>query len=116
MDYLPKGEFLFGEILPKLLPPIIRRGYLITEGDPLVLTCDVDPSEGVGIHWHSKTELELTVSRILDKFKVILPYPTFNTHFFFFSFQNVCRFLIGIPRNLVKETFRDEFGLMNKCD
>ena len=44
----------------------------LTEGDALVLTCDLDPSEGIGIHWHSKSELELTIPRVLEKFNVSL--------------------------------------------
>ncbi|VDO53387.1 unnamed protein product [Haemonchus placei] len=29
LDYIPKGEFLFGEILPRLLAPVVRRNYLV---------------------------------------------------------------------------------------
>lgn len=25
MDFIPAGEFIFGEVLPRLLPPVIRR-------------------------------------------------------------------------------------------
>ncbi|KHJ92836.1 hypothetical protein OESDEN_07266 [Oesophagostomum dentatum] len=29
LDYIPKGEFLFGEILPRLTAPVVRRGHLV---------------------------------------------------------------------------------------
>ncbi|EYC32721.1 hypothetical protein Y032_0002g1060 [Ancylostoma ceylanicum] len=54
LDYIPKGEFLFGEILPRLMAPVVRRGYLATEGDPIVFTCEMPVDEPTGTQWFSK--------------------------------------------------------------
>ncbi|CAJ0604473.1 unnamed protein product [Cylicocyclus nassatus] len=69
LDYIPKGEFLFGEILPRLMAPVVRRGYLVTEGDPLVLTCEMPMDEPTGIQWFSKKKGAIQFKNITKQFK-----------------------------------------------
>uniref|UniRef100_A0A8R1ELE4 Uncharacterized protein n=2 Tax=Caenorhabditis japonica TaxID=281687 RepID=A0A8R1ELE4_CAEJA len=51
LDYLPGGEFVFGNILPRLLPPVVRR--LVLENDPQVLSCQKLIDINAGVHWYS---------------------------------------------------------------
>ncbi|VDM81750.1 unnamed protein product [Strongylus vulgaris] len=69
LDYIPKGEFLFGEILPRLMAPVVRRGYLITEGDPLVLSCEMPVDEPGGIQWFSKKKGAIQFRSVIKQFK-----------------------------------------------
>ncbi|CAI4223828.1 unnamed protein product [Auanema sp. JU1783] len=69
LDYIPKGEFLFGEILPRLLAPVIRKAYLVVEGDSIVLSCIVNPDEPTGIQWHTDKILNFGIEIMKEKFK-----------------------------------------------
>ncbi|CAI2351017.1 unnamed protein product [Caenorhabditis sp. 36 PRJEB53466] len=53
LDYLPGGEFVFGNILPRLLPPVVRRVHLVLENDPQVLSCQKLIDLNAGVHWYS---------------------------------------------------------------
>ncbi|CAD6196715.1 unnamed protein product [Caenorhabditis auriculariae] len=53
MDYLPAGEYLFGELLPRILPPVARKVILVVEGDSLVMTCQRIYDVSHGVHWFS---------------------------------------------------------------
>ncbi|CCD74045.1 Ig-like domain-containing protein [Caenorhabditis elegans] len=53
LDYLPGGEFVFGNILPRLLPPVVRRVRLVLENDPQVLSCQKLIDLNAGVHWYS---------------------------------------------------------------
>ncbi|VDM60541.1 unnamed protein product [Angiostrongylus costaricensis] len=54
LDYIPKGEFLFGEILPRLLAPVVRKNYLVRQTNPVVFTCEMPVDEPGGVQWFSK--------------------------------------------------------------
>ncbi|KAK6752116.1 hypothetical protein RB195_003498 [Necator americanus] len=69
LDYIPKGEFLFGEILPRLMAPVVRRGYLVTEGDPIVFTCEMPVDEPIGIQWFSKKKGAIQYKTITKQFQ-----------------------------------------------
>ncbi|EGT46833.1 hypothetical protein CAEBREN_19866 [Caenorhabditis brenneri] len=53
LDYLPGGEFVFGNILPRLLPPVVRRVQLVLSNDPQVLSCQKLIDLNAGVHWYS---------------------------------------------------------------
>ncbi|EFO92349.1 hypothetical protein CRE_10976 [Caenorhabditis remanei] len=53
LDYLPGGEFVFGNVLPRLLPPVVRRVQLVLSNDPQVLSCQKLLDLNAGVHWYS---------------------------------------------------------------
>uniref|UniRef100_A0A1I7T2A3 FTH domain-containing protein n=1 Tax=Caenorhabditis tropicalis TaxID=1561998 RepID=A0A1I7T2A3_9PELO len=53
LDYLPGGEFVFGNVLPRLLPPVVRRVQLVLSDDPQVLSCQKLIDLEAGVHWYS---------------------------------------------------------------
>ncbi|WKY07921.1 hypothetical protein Q1695_007427 [Nippostrongylus brasiliensis] len=69
LDYIPKGEFLFGEILPRLLAPVVRKNYLITEGDPVVFTCEMPVDDPTGVQWFSRKMGPIQFKTIEKQFK-----------------------------------------------
>ncbi|CAB3405818.1 unnamed protein product [Caenorhabditis bovis] len=68
LDYLPAGEFIFGNLLPRLLPPVMRRVQLVTEGDPLILTCQKLIDKDSGVHWYSLNRGPLQFENITETF------------------------------------------------
>ncbi|KAJ1367868.1 hypothetical protein KIN20_028878 [Parelaphostrongylus tenuis] len=71
LDYIPKGEFLFGEILPRLPAPVVRRNYLITEGNPVVFTCEMPVDEPTGVQWFSKKKGPILYKTVITQYQVI---------------------------------------------
>uniref|UniRef100_A0A7I5EBP2 Ig-like domain-containing protein n=1 Tax=Haemonchus contortus TaxID=6289 RepID=A0A7I5EBP2_HAECO len=69
LDYIPKGEFLFGEILPRLLAPVVRRNYLAIEGDPVIFTCELPVDDPTGVQWFSKRKGAIQFKTIEKQFK-----------------------------------------------
>ncbi|KAK5967708.1 Ig domain-containing protein, partial [Trichostrongylus colubriformis] len=69
LDYIPKGEFLFGEILPRLFAPVVRRNYLVTEGDPVIFTCELPVDEPTGVQWFSKKKGAILFRTIQKQFQ-----------------------------------------------
>ncbi|CAI5447786.1 unnamed protein product [Caenorhabditis angaria] len=62
LDYVPAGEFVFGDILPRLLPPVIRRVQIVLENDPLVISCQNE--EHSGIYWISMKKGLLKIANV----------------------------------------------------
>ncbi|VDP01595.1 unnamed protein product [Heligmosomoides polygyrus] len=69
LDYIPKGEFLFGEVLPRLLAPVVRKNYLTTEGDPAVFTCELPVDDPTDVQWFSKKKGPILFKTIEKQFQ-----------------------------------------------
>uniref|UniRef100_A0A0K0DK74 Ig-like domain-containing protein n=1 Tax=Angiostrongylus cantonensis TaxID=6313 RepID=A0A0K0DK74_ANGCA len=70
LDYIPKGEFLFGEILPRIPAPVVRKNYLITEANPVVFTCQMPVDEAGGVQWFSKKKGAINYRTVVKQYKV----------------------------------------------
>ncbi|KAE9419833.1 hypothetical protein Angca_002019, partial [Angiostrongylus cantonensis] len=69
LDYIPKGEFLFGEILPRIPAPVVRKNYLITEANPVVFTCQMPVDEAGGVQWFSKKKGAINYRTVVKQYK-----------------------------------------------